>query len=320
MKTAYVLAGVPGAGKSTYAKKLNLPHFSSDAIRLELFGSLRHHHTKEDDEMVFNILHDRVFNYHDSLIFDATNIDRITRISLYNELKKRGFKVEIHMVLEPLELALYQNQRRDFEKIVPDFVIKDKYKFMVAPRVGVDCDAYKIISQSKFLKRKTDYSEFVHFAKTNGITKTIYEYINAAYLQEFEHIDAPHETPYHLESLSEHINMCIQNADDDLMLISAILHDLGKPLAKERGHYKGHDTISSIYAIRFFDEVKNIPTHIKPADVVEIVVQHMLAHKNLPQKSLERNKISEELLNQIYRFRDIDEKSRITNIKQNRRD
>ena len=114
--------------------------------------------------------------------------------------------------------------------------------------------------------------------------------------------------------------MCIQNANDDLMLISAILHDLGKPLAKEGGHYKGHDTISSIYAIRFFDEVKNIPTHIKPADVVEIVVQHMLAHKNLPQKSLERNKISEELLNQIYRFRDIDEKSRITNIKQNRRD
>src|SRR5690606_36693611 len=171
MKTAYVLVGVPGAGKSTYARKLNLPHFSSDSIRLELFESLRHNHSKEDDETVFQILHDRVFNYHDSLIFDATNIERKTRIPLYEELQKNGFRVEIHLVLEPLELALYQNQRREFEKVVPNYVIEDKYKYMVAPRIGVDCDSYKIFSQSSFLKRPTSYSEFVNFAKNHGIVK-----------------------------------------------------------------------------------------------------------------------------------------------------
>ncbi len=49
MKTAIILVGVPGSGKSTYAKKLNLMHFSSDMIRLELFGTLRKHHTPKDD-------------------------------------------------------------------------------------------------------------------------------------------------------------------------------------------------------------------------------------------------------------------------------
>ncbi len=318
MKTAYVLVGVPGAGKSTYAKKLNLPHFSSDFIRLELFGSLRNNHTKEDDEKVFQILHDRVFNYHDSLIFDATNIERKTRIPLYDELKKNGFRVEIHLVLEPLELAIYQNQKREFEKIVPNYVIEDKYKFMIAPRIGVDCDSYKIISQSQFLKRKTTYQEFVDYAKNHGIVKCIFEFVNAAYLQEFKNLDSSHDTPYHLESVSEHINMCISNSRDDLMVIAAILHDLGKSLAKNGGHYKGHDAISSIYALRFFDEIKDIPQHINPSDAIEIVVQHMLAHKNLPKSSVERNKINETLLNDIYRFRDIDEVSRITEMKQNR--
>lgn len=318
MKTAYVLVGVPGAGKSTYARKLNLPHFSSDSIRLELFGSLRQNHSKEDDEKVFQILHDRVFKYHESLIFDATNIERKTRIPLYDELKKNGFHVEIHLVLEPLELAIFQNQRREFEKIVPNFVIEDKYKFMVAPRIGVDCDSFKIISQSSFLKRPTSYQKFVQYAKDHGIVKCIYEYVNAAYLQEFKNLDSGHDTPYHLESVSEHIDMCIKNSNDDLMLITSILHDLGKSLAKNGGHYKGHDTISSIYALRFFDEIKDVPQHINPSDVIEIVVQHMLAHKNLPKTSIERNKIDDSLLNDIYRFRDIDEISRITDIKQNR--
>src|SRR5690554_1904740 len=102
MKTAIVLVGVPGSGKSTYAKKLNLMHFSSDMIRLELFGTLRKHHTQKDDEKVFNLLHERVFSYDDSLIFDATNITRALRTTLYNKFKSLGYQVELHFVLEPL--------------------------------------------------------------------------------------------------------------------------------------------------------------------------------------------------------------------------
>lgn len=49
------------------------------------------------------------------------------------------------MVLEPLMFAKYQNEKRSFEKVVPFHIIEHMYKFMAPPRVGVDCDNYKII-------------------------------------------------------------------------------------------------------------------------------------------------------------------------------
>lgn len=312
MKKAIVLVGVPGSGKSTHAKKLKLPHFSSDLIRMELFKTLREHHSAADDQKVFDALHEIVFNYEDSLIYDATNTDRKRRTELYNQFKSNGFIVEMHLILEPQELALFQNRRRVFEKVVPDYVITDKYKYMAAPKIGVDCDSYQIISQSTFLKEPTDFKKFVTFAKTHGILKTVRKYISAAYLPEFSKLGDAHDTPYHLESISEHIDMCISNSNDDTMLITSIFHDLGKAMAKIGGHYKGHETISSIYALRFFDEIKNVPLDVNAADVIEIILHHMLAHRGISEKIIERNKLTPELLLLIESFKIIDEKSRIT--------
>ncbi len=314
MKTAIILVGVPGSGKSTYAKTLNLPHFSSDFIRLEVFGTLREHHTAEDNQIIFDLLHKKVFSHEGSFIYDATNTERKRRVLLYNELKMRDFNVEIHLILEPLELSLYQNRSRAYEKIVPEYVIKDMYKFMGAPRVGVDCDSYKIISQSKFLKEPTDFQTLMEFAKTNGILKTIDQFISADYLHEFSRLKEPHETPYHLEDIHTHIDMCIQNSFNDTMLITSILHDLGKSLAKIGGHYKGHDMLSSMYALRFFDEIKNLPKHIDKKDIIEIIIQHMLAHNGISESGITRNKLDQKILDLINEFKEIDEKSRITNI------
>ncbi|WP_025725026.1 AAA family ATPase [Acholeplasma granularum] len=314
MKKAIILVGVPGSGKSTYAKTLNMPHFSSDMIRLELFGTLRTHHTEKDDQTVFNLLHDRVFSFGESLIYDATNITRTLREKLYKKFKSLGYDVELHFVLEPLLFAKYQNEKRAFEKVVPFKIINQMYKFMAAPRIGVDCDDVKIISQSTFLNDNTNYNDFVKLAKTEGIKSAVTKYVSAAYLPEFKNLGENHDTPYHLEDIDEHINMCINNSLDDLMLIVSILHDLGKSQAKENGHYKGHDMISSMYALRFFDEVKNIPKHIKKWDVIEIIFHHMNAHKGLSKKVIEDNDLEPYLVDLIYKFNAIDEVSRITNI------
>ncbi len=314
MKKAVVLVGVPGSGKSTYARKLKLPHFSSDLIRMELFKTLREHHSAADDQKVFDRLHEIVFNYEGSLIYDATNTDRKRRTELYDRFKSNDFTVEMHLILEPQELALFQNKRRDFEKVVPDYVITDKYKYMAAPRIGVDCDSYQIISQSTFLKESTDFTQFVTYAKTQGILKTVRKYVSAAYLPEFARLGDPHDTPYHLEGIAQHIDMCIQNSNDNTMLITSILHDLGKSMAKMGGHYKGHETISSIYALRFFDEIRNVPPDVNPTDVIEIILQHMLAHRGISEKVIERNKLTPALLALIESFKGIDEKSRITKI------
>lgn len=319
MKTAIILVGVPGSGKSTYAKKLNLMHFSSDMIRLELFGTLRKHHTPKDDERVFKLLHDRVFSYEDSLIFDATNITRAIRTALYNQFKARGYRVEIHLVLEPLMFAKYQNEKRAYEKVVPFHIINHMYKFMAPPRIGLDCDEYKIISQSSFLNRPINYLDFVESAKSVGIYKTVLKYISAAYLPEFERLNDNHDTPYHLEDIDVHIDMCIKNAPNDIMLIASILHDLGKSQAKENGHYKGHETISSMYALRFFDEIKNIPKHIVPRDIIEIVLQHMQAHKGISKDVIEKNQLEPHIVEAVTEFNAIDEVSRITNMPPNKK-
>lgn len=318
MKTAIILVGVPGSGKSTYAKKLNLAHFSSDVIRLELFGTLRKHHSTKDDETVFKLLHERVFSYDDSLIFDATNISRSLRVSLYNKFKSLGYNVEQHLILEPLMFAKYQNEKRAYEKVVPFHIINHMYKFMAPPRIGLDCDSYKIISQSTFLNANTNYLDFVNSAVTDGIYHTIRKYVSAAYMPEFERLNDNHDTPYHLEDIDVHIDMCIKNSHDDVMLIASILHDLGKSQAKENGHYKGHETISSMYALRFFDEIKNIPEHINPRDIIEIVLQHMTAHQGISENVIEKNVLEPHIVKAIEQFNDIDEISRITDMPRNR--
>lgn len=319
MKTAIILVGVPGSGKSTYAKKLNLMHFSSDVIRLELFGTLRKHHDPKDDERVFKLLHERVFSYDGSLTFDATNISRSLRTSLYNKFKSLNYRVELHLILEPLMFAKYQNEKRSFEKVVPFQIINNMYKFMEPPRIGIDCDNYKIISQSDFLNSNIDYNDFIKSAKTFGIYTTVRKYISAAYLPEFDKLNQNHDTPYHLEDIDTHIDMCIKNSNDDVMLITSILHDLGKSQAKENGHYKGHETISSIYALRFFDEVRNIPDHINPSDITEIVLQHMAAHKGISKEHMKKHGLSPNLVDSIMQFNAIDEVSRITKMPKNKK-
>lgn len=319
MKTAIILVGVPGSGKSTYAKKLNLMHFSSDMIRLELFQTLRKHHGQKDDEKVFNLLHERVFSYDDSLIFDATNITRTLRASLYDKFKARGYHVEIHLVLEPLMFAKYQNEKRAFEKVVPFHIINPMYKFMAPPRVGLDCDDYKIVSQSNFLQSNINYDTFVQSAVKHGIYKTVRKYVSAAYMPEFERLNDNHDTPYHQEDIDVHIDMCIGNSHDDIMLITSILHDLGKSQAKENGHYKGHETISSIYALRFFDEIMNIPEYIVPRDIIETVLQHMTAHQGISQQVIDKNKLEPHVVKYIEQFNEIDEISRITDMPRNKK-
>lgn len=76
--TLTMLCGLPGSGKSTYAKQLsdetNAIICNSDAIRRELFGN---ENLQENNDTVFKILHSRIKENlksgHD-VIYDATNI------------------------------------------------------------------------------------------------------------------------------------------------------------------------------------------------------------------------------------------------------
>lgn len=315
MKKAYILVGVPGSGKTTYAKHLGLTVFSSDMIRLDLFGSLLTNHTAEDNKRVFDILYERMFAHKGELIFDATNISRKYRIPLYNKLKSLGFEVEIDLLLEPLWFCLKQNKQRSADRIVPDDIIENYYKILDAPRINVDCDSFKIISQHTFLNDNASFETFLSDAGSIGIFKTLKKHVSKAYLPDFIHLNKNHETPYHLEDIDAHIDMCIQNSKTTPLKIISVLHDLGKSVAKNGGHYKGHENISTIYALRFFDEIKDLPPQISPADIIEVIKQHMLAHRGISEDVISINQINPALLKLIYDFKPVDETSRLIDLK-----
>lgn len=87
-----MLCGLPGSGKSTYAKKLSQETksivCSSDAIREELCGD---ENLQENNEDVFKILHKRIkenLKIGNNVVYDATNINSKRRRAFLSELKR----------------------------------------------------------------------------------------------------------------------------------------------------------------------------------------------------------------------------------------
>ena len=91
-----MLCGLPGSGKSTFAKQIikmaesqdkEAYVVSSDAIREELWGDER---IQREPEKVFDLAHKRIMHAlradYDYVVFDATNIKRKNRLFLMKKI------------------------------------------------------------------------------------------------------------------------------------------------------------------------------------------------------------------------------------------
>ena len=102
-----MMVGLPGSGKTTFAKSIP-KHFcnsygikesefvilSSDDIRDEMFGCYR----KEDNAKVFDELNKRTIKYlleKKHVIYDATNLSRKKRINFWNEINNKLKNINI---------------------------------------------------------------------------------------------------------------------------------------------------------------------------------------------------------------------------------
>jgi predicted kinase len=286
------LIGASGSGKSRFTSKMT-EHItvSSDKIRKELFNTLEKQE-KADHQLVFNELHNRI---DDSIqigdvIYDATNLNRKKRKYFYNTiLPKMSRKVDVRAVIfvEPFSVIKQNNKSKDEESQVPFDALMRMYQTVQIPRVGVDCDDIIVKGETNFFIPGMTYTRLLN---VNSLREFI-GYVGPEYRKEMKNLFGPHDTPYHLESIEEHINMCIENAGDDKVLkITAIFHDLGKSITKNGGRYFNHQFVSAMYALKAFSEVSDMPEDIKTI-VLEVIYQHMNAHNGLTEKTEKSNNL-----------------------------
>ena len=333
-----IMIGVAGSGKSTYIENIRKNtnkvtfSFESDYYRKMMYGSLEegNNHNKE----VFERMNEEFFGMIewcnrlevDSTIFyDATNLNRRKRRDIYKKIKwlKCDTNVIAVMNFASMETLLENNNKRPEEKKVPVDVIERMYKTIQVPRHGVDCDEIGATGEIFF----TGYPMYT--------IDEVFELSSEKICKELRRIRESHENPHHLESIDEHIEMCVSNAGEDVeMKRVAIFHDLGKSLCKEVredgiARYFNHATVSSYYFMNYIyskakavtadfyneDEIYLLPQELYMFDALEVIHQHMCAHKTLGSKNIRNNKLNDELVEKIYRFAEIDSKSRITQLK-----
>lgn len=245
MQHFIMLVGLPGSGKSTYAKDFikkhpNTVHLSSDAIRAELYGD---ESVQTDHNKVFRIMHQRVFdNLREGkdVIYDATNVVRKKRVALLNQLPK-GIWSEIHVVWQPLDVCIERDRNRA-RTVGKDVIEKFLYRWQ-SPFYDEPVDNVKIIMPDKF-----DY----------------YSYMMSC----LDAMDIPHDNPHHEYGVYEHCVAAMQYGLDhgyDKDLCKALeWHDIGKPLTKtwktdELGvrvgpaHYYEHDNVGGYLSYGVFN-------------------------------------------------------------------
>ena len=127
--TIYIAVGLPGSGKSTYAKNFikgkDIEYLSSDELRA-VFGK------SEEDQtvtpLVFGHIKRKVDEYlknGKNVLVDATSVNRRERADYINTAKKYGAKVVALVFKMDRAGLIARNQKRGSEggRVVPDWVI-----------------------------------------------------------------------------------------------------------------------------------------------------------------------------------------------------
>lgn len=125
MSTLYLLSGLPGCGKSTWAKKFKEAHpntyiVSSDAIRIELHGN-QQNFTSEGK--VWEIFDERLDQYalqgDVNVIADSTNL--LDKFRKYYADHAIHFDKKYLVYFDiPFEICAFQNKLRTPDKVVND--------------------------------------------------------------------------------------------------------------------------------------------------------------------------------------------------------
>lgn len=243
LPTMVMLVGLPGSGKSTFAKNERFKDFvihSSDEVRERLYGD---ESIQGNNNEVFEVLKRELkenLKEGKSVLYDATNLSYKRRKAFLQELKKYPCIKSCILVATPYENVLQNNKSR--KRVVPERVIKNMYTQIDVPGYYEGWDNIEVYYPEERYKTLYDKPEFALIDMFN------YDQHN----------------PHHKLSLGDHCLECAKKikSDDSTMLYAAIIHDFGKPFCmtftnskgeiSDVAHYYKHEVVGSYNAL-FYD-------------------------------------------------------------------
>jgi len=257
-----LLVGVPGSGKTTYAKKYiseypRTPvHLSSDKIREELYGN---ESIQGNPAEVFSLMQKRAveaLNDGNDVIYDATNITRKDRASIIGVCPKFA-KIEVHIIWAPIETCIERDAAR--ERTVGKEVIDKMLKRFQAPYYDEGIDEITVIFPDGF-------KEFLYASSL------------------FDSMKISHDNPHHTLNILDHCieaNKYIVNKTGEYaneIGFATFYHDIGKPYTKafidskgspcETAHYYQHQCVGAWISYGLFHVTPKIAwlisTHMEP--------------------------------------------------------
>lgn len=239
-----MLVGLPGSGKSYYAKHQYFQRciISSDETRRELFDDINDqtHNTEVFEHMKKQTI--LALKEGRSVIFDATNLVARHRRGLLSQLPRNTYKEVLVFATHP-DVCKKRLPDRDHEVAV-ETVDKMMRRFQL-PWYNEGWNHVQILHAWENQEHRVDLETMLVDAMT-----------------------IPHDNPHHILSIGEHMRAMSDYAKYDLrepLTMRATLsricryHDIGKPDTKaffntkgkptEIAHYYGHENIGAYYAL-----------------------------------------------------------------------
>lgn len=235
-----IMIGIPGSGKTKYAKtnllNENTVYLSSDDIRVDMFGFEDQTHNAEVFERMKRETLTALQNGFD-VVYDATNLNKKRRSDIIKRAKIYGAEVNAYLCCTPINIILERNLTRQERQIPWD----------------------KLIQMIQSIEPPMYYEGFDNiYLIDGGMYNDVYGY-NFLIKECFGYNQ---DNPHHYETLEEHIKAVTKKAeslgekltlrnDAEILRQAARYHDFGKLYTKsfnnKKGHcvYYSHDKIST---------------------------------------------------------------------------
>jgi predicted kinase len=292
----FMTVGLPGSGKSTYAKQIEVEQMdgtitrpvihSSDALRKEMFGDEA---IQGDNGKLFNELHSRIkcdLAAGKDVVYDATCLKKKTRRQFLLELKNIDCVKYCICFATTFEACLHNNNQRS--RKVPVDVIKRMQMSFAPPDFNEGFDWMQFV-----FSYLDEHGNIYHSPPQNEFD-----------LLSFFHKANPfnQDNKHHTLSLGDHSIAAYEfvkkwRPDDTALQLAALLHDNGKLYTKTRlnskgefdgdYHYYNHQNVGAYNAMFYIDK---LGAHRDMVRIINLIYYHMAPYMEWKQSEKARKR------------------------------